>query len=637
MSDWTTTDADATYKISQWGLGYFTVNEQGNLCVRASSEAEEKIDLERLVEELRKRKIDPPILIRFLDILRDRIKRLSACFQKAITNNEFEGNYRPLFPIKTNQERDVVNSILRYGEPFGIGLEAGSKAELLIVLALTRDPETPIVCNGYKDRDFVGLVGIAHKMGKRILPVIESYEEAETFVAHYLETGVMPDLGVRIKLSTRGIGKWAKTGGDTSKFGLRIPELMAMVRLLEKHQLLGSLRMLHFHIGSQITKIGVVKQAIVETMRVYVELCRMGARMGYLDVGGGLGIDYDGSGSDSHATINYSVEEYASDIIYRIKQICDENEIPHPTVFSESGRFLAAHYSMLVTNIAVANSLTTGDLPITPPESDFGPVKEMFEILEVLEDSNLVESYHDAIQYKTEALNLFNLGYLSLPERAGMESIFWKIMIRIYHMSQNIKNPSAELAMLGHELADTYFANFSIFQSLPDAWAIDQVFPLIPIHRLDERPDRRAVIVDLTCDSDGVLDSYVGDDDENPSVFLHRLQEDKPYYIGIFLVGAYQETLGELHNLFGDTHAVQITISGENRYRVSGVIKGDTIRNVIDYMSYDLEALMGGMREQIEGAVEHGRLSIDESAHAMQTFEESLSSYTYFREDSGQP
>jgi len=632
MSEWSIEEALRAYKIDRWGLGYLTVNERGNICVRASRDADHKIDLKRLVDELRQRKIDPPILIRFLDILRDRIERISKCFDVAIVTNEYRGNYYPLFPIKTNQEHDVVSSILDYGKARGLGLEAGSKAELLIVLALTENTETPIVCNGYKDPDFVRLVGMAHKMGKRILPVIESYQEIESFVAYYRETGIMPDLGVRIKLSTRGVGKWAKTGGDASKFGLRIPELMGMVKLLEGEGLLGSLRMLHFHVGSQITKIGVVKQAIAETMRVYVELCHMGARMGYVDIGGGLGIDYDGTGTDSHGTINYSVEEYANDIIYRIKQICDEKGIEHPVVFSESGRFLAAHYSMLVTNIATTSTLSTGSGELEPPESTFGPVKEMFEILEVLDETNLVESYHDAIQYKTESLNLFSLGYMSLAERSAMEELFWKIMQAIHEMSKKLGKPSHELEALEHELADTFFANFSLFQSLPDAWAIDQVFPLIPIHRLDERPDRRAVIVDLTCDSDGLIDGYVGEDESNPTVYLHPPEPGEPYYIGIFLVGAYQETLGELHNLFGDTHAVQITISGENRYRVSGVIKGDTIENVIGYMSYDIERLRHQMREQIEGAVENGNLDLEESAATMQYFEQCLHSYTYFRE-----
>ncbi|MDJ0839250.1 MAG: biosynthetic arginine decarboxylase [Acidobacteriota bacterium] len=632
MSKWNIDDALEIYKIPNWGLGYFSVNEKGNLCVKPSDQADHQVDLRVLVDELRQRNIKPPILIRFLDILRDRIARISSCFHQAIINNEYQGRYYPLFPIKTNQERDVVTSILNYGKEHGLGLEAGSKAELLIVLALTTDLETPIICNGYKDREFVELVGMAHRMGKNIIPVIENFGELETFAAHYRNTGIMPDLGIRIKLSTRGIGKWAKTGGDSSKFGLRIPEVMAAVRLLEKENLLDSLKLIHFHIGSQVTKIGVVKQAIVETMRVYVELCRMGAPMGFVDIGGGLGVDYDGTQGDSHGTINYSIEEYASDIIYRIKQACDEGGIQHPTVFSESGRFLSAHYSMLVTNIAATSALLGDNPEIKPPEKSFGPVKEMYEILEILDESNMVESYHDALQYKTESLNLFSLGYMSLSERAIMEELFWTIMRELYVMSRNSKLSSQELDNLEHEMADTYFANFSIFQSLPDAWAIDQVFPLIPIHRLDEEPDRKGVVVDLTCDSDGLIGAYVGDEERNPSVPLHRVISQEPYYIGIFLVGAYQETLGELHNLFGDTHAVQIQITGEGRYRVLGVIKGDTIYNVIDYMSYDTKELLHQMREQIEGAVERGTLTVGDSAAMMQRYENSLYGYTYFND-----
>lgn len=621
------------YRIHKWGMGYFTANDEGNLCVCPHRDAPYKVDLKRLVDELAKRKVHTPILIRFMNILQDRIARLSNCFREAIEKNDFQGSYYPVFPIKVNQERDVVTSILKYGKKFGVGLEAGSKAELLIVLALTVDPDSLIVCNGYKDKEFVELVGMAHKMGKAIFPVIENYGEIETFINHYKRTGIMPRLGVRIKLSTKGEGKWAKTGGDASKFGLRISEVMMMVRRLEEEGLLDALKLLHFHIGSQVTKIRVVKQAIVETTRVFVELWKLGVKLEYVDIGGGLGVDYDGTSADTGSTINYSLYEYANDVIYRIKQLCDENKIPHPTIISESGRFLAAHYSMLITNVPA-----TASIPDEVPDFDslpkgIGPIHEMREILDTINDNNVMECYHDAMQYRQESLSLFKLGYLSLPGRAAMEHLFWKIMRDILRRAKDIGLQSAELDDLETQLVDTYYANFSLFQSLPDSWAINQVFPVIPIHRLNEKPDRKAIIADLTCDSDGLVESYIGDGEITSSVPLHAIHADEPYYIAICLIGAYQETLGELHNLFGDTHAVQIELLGENQYKIRNLAKGDTIHQVIGFVSYSSRDLIGRMRDQIEAAVEREMLSLDESAHIMQQYEEGLHGYTYFEDE----
>jgi len=633
-SHWDVEKAAELYKIDRWGLGYFTVKEDGNLCVKPSAASPYKVDLKMLVDQLRQRKVNTPVLIRLMDILKDRIARLSDCFRQAIELNDYRGQYSPIFPIKVNQERDVVSAILNYGKNYGLGLEAGSKAELLIVLALTVDPQTPIICNGYKDQEFVELTAMAHKMGKRIFPVIENYDEIETFIAHYKRSGVMPHLGMRIKLSTKGSGKWASTGGDASKFGLRIPEVMRVISRLKEEGLLDSLKLLHFHIGSQITKIKVVKQAIVETARVYLEIMKLGAKMEYIDIGGGLGVDY-GSSVAGDATINYTLEEYAGDIIYRIKQLCDENGVEHPCLFSESGRFLAAHYSLLVTDVPATSSVLDGDPELPPPpKRSYGPVEEMYQILESLKDqnANLVECYHDAVQYKSEALNLFSLGYLSLPERANMEAVFWKIMREIIARTKTAGGPASELDLLAHQVADTYFANFSLFQSLPDSWAIEQIFPVIPIHRLDERPDRLGIIADLTCDSDGLIDSYVGDEEQNVCLPLHAVRKGEAYYIGIFLIGAYQETLGELHNLFGDTHAVQVDILGEDRYKIRHLIKGDTIHQVIGYVSYSSRDLIHKMREQIETAVASRKLSLDESASLMDLYEEGLHGYTYFEE-----
>ena len=629
---WGVEEARDLYRIDHWSQGYFTVNELGNVCVKPSPDSPFKVDLKKLVDELRQRKIDPPILIRFTDILKDRLTRLSSCFQKAIEDNQYQGSYKPLFPIKVNQEKDVVTSVLRFGKEWGVGLEAGSKAELLIVLAQTQEEGTPIVCNGYKDPQFVRMVGMAHKMGKNIFPVIENMSEVNTFIQYYKETGIMPKLGMRIKLSTQGTGQWAKTGGDNSKFGLRIPEVMSCMRLLESEGLLGNLRLLHFHVGSQVSRMGVVKQAILETTRVYVEMVKLGAPLDYIDIGGGLGVDYSGGGMADEHGINYTVEEYANDIVYRIKQLCDEHNIPHPALFSESGRFLSAHYSMMITNVSTFCTLPERQPELSGPTRGFGPLHEMNEILRTLNENNVMECYHDAMQYKQEAQNLFNLGYLSLPERASMEGTFWEIMRRTSDFSQMKGYHTEELDSLRSKLADTYFTNFSVFQSLPDAWAIDQVFPIMPIHRLLEEPKKLGVIVDLTCDSDGLIDNYVSDEGTKSCMPLHDIVPNEDYYLGVFLIGAYQETLGELHNLFGDPHAVLIEINGENQYRIADLVNGDTIEQVISYMSYDTVKLAAKMRKQIEEAVEKGNLSISESAKMMDHFQECLRGYTYFND-----
>lgn len=626
---WDTEAAKELYRVDHWAQGYFTVNDLGNVCVKPSPDSPYKVDLKKLVDELRQRKIDPPFLIRFTDILQDRLSLLSRCFYKAIEENQYQGDYKPLFPIKVNQEKDVVTSVLRFGKEWGVGLECGSKAELLIVLAQTQEEGTPIVCNGYKDPEFVRLVGMAHKMGKNIFPVIENYSEVHTFIQFYKETGIMPKLGLRIKLSTKGTGQWGKTGGDTSKFGLRIPEVMSVMRLLEKEGLLDALRLLHFHVGSQISRMAVVKQAILETTRVYVEMIKLGARLEYIDIGGGLAVDYSGNGPGAGA-IHYTVEEYANDIIYRIKQLSDEHNIPHPNLFSESGRFLSAHYSLMVTNVSTYCTLPEKQPPLKMPTRSFGPIHEMDEILATLNEKNIMECYHDAVQYKQEAQNLFNLGYLSLPERAYMEGNFWEIMRRINVLSKKVALHSEEIESLESQLADTYFANFSVFQTLPDAWAIGQVFPIMPIHRLNEEPTKHGVIADLTCDSDGLIDHYVSDEGDARSLPLHDVKPGEPYYLGAFLIGAYQETLGELHNLFGDPHAVLIEISGDNQYRMAGLVNGDTIEEVIGYMSYDTSKLSAKMRKQIEEAVEKGRLTIGESAMMMDHFQNGLRGYTYF-------
>jgi arginine decarboxylase len=595
------------------------------------------MDLKQLVDELRQRKIQPPILIRVMDILEDRLKHLALCFQKAFTDAEYQNKYIPLFPIKVNQQRQVVESILHFGAPFHIGLEAGSKAELLAVLALTQDLNTPLVCNGYKDEEFVEMVGLAHKMGKKIIPIIEKYSEIETFIKHYKATGIMPQLGVRLKISHKGTGQWANSGGDRSKFGLRIYEIVQLVERLKEEGLIHHLKLLHFHIGSQITQIRVVKEALTEVARVFGELVQLGVPLEILDVGGGLGVDYDGSSHETFTTINYTIEEYANDVVYRIQQVCDRLEIPHPIIFSESGRFLSAHYSFLITNIAAVNHLDIPDnltLPEDIAEKEIQPIQELWEIYQDQRTSkaNILEHYHDANQARQEIGNLFNLGYISLNERSFAEKLFLHIMLEVQKWVEARDIAPVELENLDIGFSDTYFANFSLFQSLPDSWAINQIFPVMPIHRLQEEPTRRGVVVDLTCDSDGTIKTYLGQEEHSPYVWLHRTDQEQPYYIGFFLIGAYQEILGELHNLFGDTHAVQIRLLDNDRYQIASVVKGDMVEDVLKYVSYHPGELVSAMRGQLERAIDSGHMNLEESAFFMDKFEEGLKGYTYFED-----
>ncbi len=632
MDEWDIAKASNLYKVEEWGLGYFTINDRGNLCVRSTKNGPHKVDLKQLVDELRARKVQPPILIRILDILRDRISELAGCFNQAISDYDYKAPYFPLYPIKVNQQRHVVEAMLEFGKPYGLGLEAGSKAELLAVLALTEDPKNPIICNGYKDAEFVELVAMAHKMGKNIFPVIEKYSELESFIRHYKETGIMPNLGIRIKLATRGSGQWAKTGGENSKFGLHTPEVLQAIRRLKEEDLLHHLKLLHFHIGSQVTQITVIKKALNEAGRMFVEMSKLGAPLEYLDVGGGLGVDYDGSTRDTFSTINYSIQEYANDVVYRIQQLCVENKIACPTLLSESGRYLTAHYSLLITNISSTGRSTPINQQFKLPNNAVSSLTEMVDIISNIKASNYLESYHDAVQYRGELMNLFSLGYLDLEGRAMMEEAYNTIIAKVIEFARQDEHEPVELAGLDRGPSDIYFANFSLFQSLPDAWAINQVFPIIPIHRLKEKPTKKAVVVDLTCDSDGIIREYIGDNEENPYLPLHQVDPEEPYYVGIFMIGAYQETLGELHNLFGDTHAVQIEIQGENQYRISSYIKGDTVNDVLGYVSYSTKDLIHKMRTQIEKAVENGHLTLDESAQMMDQYEQGMYGYTYFED-----
>lgn len=630
MSGWTIEDSDDTYKISSWGGDYFRVAPNGHLLVTPTGEPDRAIDLKLLVDELSERKIQTPILFRFLDILQHRIRNISSSFINSMKDNGYNGAYKPIFPVKVNQQREVVESVIKYGGDIGLGLEVGSKPELLAALALS-DEETMIVCNGYKDDVYLNMVLQAHRMGKTIITVIEKYSELVRLVKLSKQMGILPVFGFRVKLSSKGAGRWSQSAGDASKFGLRIYELSDAVQYIKAEGMLDCARLLHFHIGSQITSIAVVKRAVAEAGHIFAELVKLEVPLEYIDVGGGLGVDYLGSKSNSFSSINYSLQEYANDIVYRIKSICDKEGIPHPTILSESGRALTSHYSVLITNICDHNSVGIQDVPVDMPPDVPEPVKDLVGIKEYLNQRNLIEAYHDAIQYRIESLNLFSLGYMSLEHRSFMERVYWGLMSKIHKIASSLEERPPELKVLDLMLSDTYFTNFSIFQSIPDAWAIDQIFPVVPIHRLDEEPDRTAVIADITCDSDGQIDYYAGADSPRRFLPLHLPEPGASYYVGIFLIGAYQEVLGDLHNLFGDTNAVHVELSEKSRgnYAIKRFIRGDTVGDVIGYVQYNKKDLLGRIREQLEEAYEKGRIDIGQLNQFVDSYEHGLNSYTY--------
>jgi arginine decarboxylase len=631
MDKWKVADSLETYGVRNWGKGYFGINKQGHVTVQPNKSPEQSIDLKELVDQLQERGIQLPILLRFSDILRHRVGEMHDAFQKAIDEYEYQGNYCCVYPIKVNQQRQVVEEILDYGREFGFGLEAGSKPELLAVLALTNGTDTPIICNGFKDEEFVQTAVLARKIGKQVIPVVEKYTELEAIVRHAEEHRVRPVLGVRVKLAARGAGRWRSSAGYRSKFGLTLTEVLDAVEYLKQRDLADCLQLVHFHLGSQITNIRSIKSALTEAARVYVELHRVGAGVRYLDIGGGLGIDYDGSQTDFESSINYTLQEYANDAVFRIKGVCDEAGVPHPTIISESGRAVVAYHSLLVFDVLGVSDFDRYEVPPEVPEDAPQQVQDLFGIYRDLKKKNILESYHDAVQAVDEALNMFNLGSLSVEHRALAERLFWSVCARTLKIVREMDYVPEELQGLEALLSDTYFCNFSIFQSMPDAWAIKQLFPIMPIHRLNEPPTRRAVLGDVTCDSDGKIDQFIDLRDVRNTLQLHPY-DGRPYYLGAFLLGAYQEILGDLHNLFGDTNAVHVKIDEEGGYTIEDVVKGDTVREVLAYVQYNAEKLTEMLRKDVERAVRSGKISLAESKQLLRFYESGLDGYTYLEE-----
>jgi arginine decarboxylase len=631
IEKWKVQDATETYDINQWGKGYFGVNKLGHVTVHPEKNPNQAIDLKQLVDELQARGIQLPILLRFTDILRHRVGEIADAFRTAIREYDYRGEYVCVYPIKVNQQRHVVEEILDFGKPFHFGLEAGSKPELLAVLAITNGLDTPIICNGFKDDEFIKMTVLARKIGKQVIPVVEKFTELEAIVRYAQELNVRPVIGVRVKLASKGAGRWKSSAGFRSKFGLTLTEVLEAFEYLKQRDLSDCLQLVHFHLGSQITNIRNVKSALTEAARVYTELARIGAGVKYLDVGGGLGIDYDGSQTDFESSVNYTLQEYANDVVFRVKSVCDEANVPHPTIISESGRAVVAYHSLLVFDVLGVSNFDRYDVPPEVPPDAPQPLADLFGIHRDLSKKNFIEGYHDAVQAVDEVMNLFNLGFMSIELRALSEALFWAVARKLLRIMREMDYVPEELGGLEGLLSDTYFCNFSIFQSMPDSWAINQLFPIMPIHRLNEAPTRKAVLGDITCDSDGKIDQFIDLRDVKTTLDLHPY-DGQPYYLGAFLLGAYQEILGDLHNLFGDTNAVHVSLDDDGEINLDAVIKGDTVREVLHYVQYSADELAGRMRKDVERAVRTGKISLEESRQLLRFYESGLEGYTYLEE-----
>ncbi|MFQ4144318.1 biosynthetic arginine decarboxylase [Chlorogloeopsis sp. ULAP02] len=624
---WKIEDSEALYRIEGWGQPYFSINAAGDITVSPKGDRGGSLDLFELVNALKQRNLGLPLLIRFSDILEDRIERLNACFAKAIARYNYPGVYRGVFPVKCNQQRHLVSDLVRFGKPHQFGLEAGSKPELMIALAMLDTPGALLVCNGYKDQEYIETAMLAQRLGQTPIIVLEQIEEVDLVIEVSQQLGIQPIVGVRAKLSTQGMGRWGTSSGDRAKFGLTIPEIIQAVDKLRAVNLLNSLQLLHFHVGSQISAINVIKDAIQEASRIYVELAALGANMKYLDVGGGLGVDYDGSQTNFYASKNYNMQNYANDIVAELKDTCSERGIPVPTLISESGRAIASHQSVLIFDVLSTSEVLT-EAPEPPKEGESHIISYLWETYQSIHEDNYQEFYHDATQFKEEAISRFNLGILSLTERAKAERLYWACCQKILSITRRHEYVPDELEDLEKIMASIYYINMSVFQSAPDCWAIDQLFPIMPIHRLDQEPTRRGILADLTCDSDGKIDRFIDLRDVKSVLELHPFEPGEPYYLGMFLSGAYQEIMGNLHNLFGDTNAVHIQLTPKG-YQIQHVVKGDTTSEVVGYVQYDSEDMVENIRQRCEHALEENRITLAESQRLLQTYEQSLRRYTY--------
>jgi arginine decarboxylase len=624
---WSVHDANELYEVSRWGNDYFSINDAGHVVVQPTKDPARTIDLKELVDRLQSSGIGLPVLLRFTDLIQHRLSDIHAAFSGAIEQHQYQGEYHCIYPIKVNQQRQVVEEVYAFGRPYQFGLEAGSKPELLAVIAMA-DNDTPIICNGFKDAEYIETAMLAQKIGRTIIPVVEKYTELALILDAAEALGVRPRIGMRVKLASRGSGRWQSSGGFRSKFGLTVTEIMRGLEELKRREMGDCLSLLHFHLGSQITNIRIVKGALTEAARVYAELAGMGAGLQYLDVGGGLGVDYDGSRTNFESSMNYTLEEYANDVIYHVQSVCDEAGVAHPTILSESGRAVVAYHSVLVFNVLGVSGFGAEKIPATPDPAWEQPVTDLLETYTTITARNALESFHDAQAALDMALSLFSGGYLTLVQRSIAENLFWAILTKLRRLTQSMVDVPEDLQDLDEQLSDTYFCNFSLFQSIPDSWAVKQLFPIMPIHRLTERPRAHAVLGDITCDSDGKVDRFVDRRDVKPTLPLHTLNGE-PYYLAAFLIGAYQEILGDLHNLLGDTHAVHVSLNDAGAVSLGTVVKGDTVREVLDYVEFDADVLVGKIRTAVEAAVRAGKVDHEGGGRLLRFYEDGLNGYTY--------
>ena len=632
MRKWRIEDSAELYNINGWGLKYFSINEKGHVAV-TPREGYASVDLKELMDELQVRDVTAPVLLRFPDILDNRIEKISKCFKQAADEYGYTAQNFIIYPIKVNQMRPVVEEIVSHGKKFNIGLEAGSKPELHAVLAINTDKNSLIICNGYKDENYIELALLAQKMGRRIFLVVEKLNELKLIADISKRLKIRPNIGIRIKLASSGSGKWEESGGDGSKFGLNSSELLDALDFLERAKMADCLKLIHFHIGSQITKIRRIKNALKEASQFYVQLQNMGFHVEFVDIGGGLGVDYDGTrSSSSESSMNYSIQEYVNDSVSALVDACVKNDLPQPNIITESGRSLTAHHSVLVFEV-----LETTSLPIWDEKEELGEnphelVDELYKIWDNMNQPRLLESWHDALQIREEALDLFGLGLLDLRTRAQIEQLFWSVAREVSEIASDMKHAPEELRKISKLLPDKYFCNFSLFQSLPDSWSIDQLFPIMPISRLDERPDRTATIQDITCDSDGKINNFISPHGSNSHLAVHALNNKEPYYIGVFLVGAYQEILGDMHNLFGDTNAVHVSVY-KDRYEIDQVIDGETVAEVLDYVQFSPKKLVRSVETWVTTSMKAGVITPEEGREFLSNYRSGLYGYTYLEND----
>lgn len=632
MRKWRIEDSAEIYNVGGWGLQYFSINDKGHVQVRPKP-GFAAVDIKEVIDELKLRDVSAPMLLRFPDILDDRIRKISSCFKKAAEEYDFKGQSFVVYPIKVNQMRQVVEEIVSHGNKYNIGLEAGSKPELHAVLAVSTSSDSIVICNGYKDEDYVELALLAQKMGRRIYIVVEKLNELILISNVAKRLKIRPNLGIRIKITSSGSGKWEESGGDVSKFGLNSSELLDAVEYLTRNKMTDCLKLIHFHIGSQITKIRRIKNALREAMQFYVQLSKMGFDIDFVDVGGGLGVDYDGTRSASgENSMNYSIQEYVNDAVSGLVDACVKNELKHPNIITESGRSLTAHHSVLIIETLETTHLPVWNDNAELPEDAHELAKELYNIWDKINPTRVFEDWHDALQIREEALDRFSLGMLDLKTRAQIEKLFWSVARDVHDITRSMKHPPEELRKVARMLPEKYFCNFSLFQSLPDSWAIDQLFPVMPVQRLDEKPTRECTIQDVTCDSDGKISRFVSPQGVSHSLPVHTLKSGEPYYIGVFLVGAYQEILGDLHNLFGDTAAVHITVD-EKGYEIEQIIDGEPVADVLDYVEYSPKKLVRNLETWVTASVKGGIISAEEGRQFLNNYRSGLYGITYLERD----